>query len=321
MYTVAHDEWKGVMHAVVTPFDADGAIDETAFRENIASFLAEGVHGVVLGGDNGEAWALSDDELTGLTRLTRRIIDEAGSAAKLAVGADDIPTARTVEAVKRIADAGADGAMVGPPTHLVTATLAELMTRFETLARQGGLPLVLYNNPRRTQINLTPDIVDRLADVDGIVAIKDSVRDFAQHSATIERARDRINVMLGPCTQIFPSVLLGGAGYISTGPDILGRAGVEYYHDLAAGRVEQAAPVHFKLQRIYAALNGIGTWPAGLKAALDLVGKRGGYPRPPILPLGPAERERIRAVLAGAGLLPDGQRGEEAAPALAGATR
>jgi len=62
-----------------------------------------------------------------------------------------------------------------------------------------------------------------------------------------------------------------------------------------AGRVEKAAPVHFKLQRVYAALNGIGTWPASLKAALDLVGKRGGYPRAPILPLAPADRERIRA--------------------------
>jgi 4-hydroxy-tetrahydrodipicolinate synthase len=312
MYTVAHDEWKGVMHAVVTPFDAEGAIDERAFSTNIETFLDEGVHGVVLGGDNGEAWALSDDELIALTRLTRRIIDGRGSRAKLVVGADDIPTARTVDSVQRIADAGADGAMVGPPTHLVTATLAELMTRFETIARDGGLPLVLYNNPRRTQINLTPEIVDRLADIDGIVAIKDSVRDFAQHSATIERCRDRINVMLGPCTQIFPSVLLGGAGYISTGPDILGRAGVEYYHDLAAGRIEKAAPVHFKLQRVYAALNGIGTWPAGLKAALEMVGKQGGYPRPPILPLSPADRERIRTVLAQTGVL-------AAEPALAAA--
>src|ERR671927_474591 len=96
MHTVAHDEWKGVMHAVVTPFDVDGAIDEQAFRENIETFLDEGVHGIVLGGDNGEAWALSDDELISLTRLTRRIVDGAGSRAKLIVGADDIPTARTV---------------------------------------------------------------------------------------------------------------------------------------------------------------------------------------------------------------------------------
>jgi 4-hydroxy-tetrahydrodipicolinate synthase len=318
MYTVAHDEWKGVMHAVVTPFDADGAIDEHAFRENIVTFLHEGVHGVVVAGDNGEEWALSDHEKIVLTHLARRIIDEAGSKAKLVVGTSAIPTAKTVDAIKHIADAGADGAMVGPPTHLVTSSLAELMTRFETVARQGGLPLVLYNNPRRTQINLTPDIVDRLADVDGIVAIKDSVRDFAQHSATIERARDRINVMLGPCTQIFPAVLLGGAGYISTGPDILGRAGVEYYHDLVAGRVEKAVPVHFQLQRVYSALNGIGTWPAGLKAALDLVGKRGGYPRAPILPLSQADRERIRVVLAESGLLPGRQDSAAVAPVLAG---
>lgn len=319
MYAVAHEAWKGVMHAVVTPFDADGAIDEQAFRENIETFLDEGVHGVVVAGDNGEEWALSEHEKIVLTHLARRIVDEAGSSAKLVVGTSAIPTAKAVDAIKHLTDAGADGAMVGPPTHLVTASLAELVTRFETIARHGGLPLVLYNNPRRTQINLTPEIVDRLADIDGIVSIKDSVRDFAQHSATIDRARDRINVMLGPCTQIFPAVLLGGAGYISTGPDLLGRAGVEYYDDLVAGRVEKAAPVHFKLQRVYAALNGIGTWPASLKAALDLVGKRGGYPRAPILPLAPADRERIRAVLAQADLLPGDRGSETASPALAGA--
>ena len=81
MYTVAHDEWKGVMHAVVTPFHAEGAIDERAFSANIEAFLDEGVHGIVLAGDNGEGWALSDDEKVDLTRLTRRIIDGAGSRA------------------------------------------------------------------------------------------------------------------------------------------------------------------------------------------------------------------------------------------------
>jgi 4-hydroxy-tetrahydrodipicolinate synthase len=312
MYTVAHDQWKGVMHAVVTPFDADGAIDEQAFSANIAAFLDEGVHGIVLAGDNGEGWALSDDEKVALTSLTRRIIDEAGSRAKLVVGTTAIPTAKTVEATKRVADAGADGAMVGPPTHLVTSSLTELMTRYETVARDGGLPIILYNNPRRTQINLTTDIVDRLADIDGIVGLKDSHRDIGQHTATIARASNRINVMLGPCTQIFPSVLLGGAGYISTGPDVLGRAGVEYYDDLVAGNLEKTAPIHFKLQRIYAALNAIGTWPAGLKVAYDLIGKRGGYPRAPILALNAAERERIRVVLEQAGLL-------AAEPALAAA--
>ena len=106
----------------------------------------------------------------------------------------------------------------------------------------NGLPLVLYNNPRRTQINLTPEIVDRLADVDGIVSIKDSVRDFAQHSATIDRARDgSINVGPGPRSSR-PSK--GGAGYFIY-LDILA-GGVEYYHDLVAGNVEKAAPVHFK---------------------------------------------------------------------------
>src|SRR5206468_8736878 len=138
----------------------------------------------------------------------------------------------------------------------------------------GGLPIIVYNNPRRNQVNLTADIMDKLADIDGIVGLKDSSKDFSQHTATLATCKDRINVMLGPCTQIFPAVLLGGAGYISTGPDVLGRAGVQYYDDLVAGNLERTAPIHFKLQGIYAALNAIGTWPAGLKVAYDLIGKQ-----------------------------------------------
>ena len=317
MYTVAHDQWKGVMHAVVTPFDAEGAIDEAGFRHNIVTFLDEGVHGIVLAGDNGEAWALSDDEKVMLTRITREIIDQSGSKAKLVVGTTQIPTAKTVEATKRVADAGADGAMVGPPTHLVVQTLTELVTRYDTVARQGGLPIIIYNNPRRNQINLTPDIIDKLADIPGIVGLKDSHRDFSQHTATLARAKDRINVMLGPCTQIFPAVLIGGAGYISTGPDIIGREGVQYYHDLVAGNVEKAVPVHYRLQRLYSTLNAVGTWPASMKVAFDMLGKRGGYPRAPILPIDEAGREKIRAALIDTGLLnPDGTVASE--PALAG---
>jgi len=318
MYTVAHDQWKGVMHAVVTPFDADGAIDEQGFRQNIVAFLDEGVHGIVLAGDNGEAWALSDDEKVTLTRITRQIIDQSGSRAKLVVGTTQIPTARTVEATKHVADAGADGVLVGPPTHLVVQTLTELMTRFETVAREGGLPIILYNNPRRNQINLTPEIVDRLADIDGIVGLKDSSKDFSQHTATLARAKDRINVMLGPCTQIFPAVLLGGAGYISTGPDILGREGVQYYHDLVAGDLDKAVPVHFRLQRIYSTLNAVGTWPASMKVAFDMLGKRGGYPRAPILPLDAAGREKVRAALIDTGLLAADGDISAAEPALVG---
>jgi dihydrodipicolinate synthase/N-acetylneuraminate lyase len=86
---------------------------------------------------------------------------------------------------------------------------------------------------------------------------------------------------------------------------LLGRAGVDYYADLVAGNVEKAASLHFKLQALYAALNGVGTWPAGLKAGLELIGMRGGHPRAPIQALGADDRERIRRVLAETGVLGD----------------
>src|SRR5688572_22946747 len=109
MYKVAHDAWKGVMHAVVTPFDEQGRLDEAAWRSNVESFLQEGVHGIVIGGDNGEGWAISDDEKVLLTKLTRQIVDEAKSSAKVVCGTTQIPTTKTAETTRRVRDAGAHG--------------------------------------------------------------------------------------------------------------------------------------------------------------------------------------------------------------------
>jgi 4-hydroxy-tetrahydrodipicolinate synthase len=303
MFQVAHPQWIGVMHAVVTPFDADGALDEAAFVSNVATYLGLGVNGIVLAGDNGEGWALSDDEKVRLTGLTRELIDAGRYQAKLVVGANAILTTGVIETAHRVADAGADAVLVGPATHLVTATLTEIMQRFESVATHGRLPIVLYNNPRRTHVNLTPAIVDRLADIDAIIGLKDSGQDLSQFTATLRRTRDRINVMLGPCFLIFPAVLLGAAGYISSGPDLLGTRGIDYFGKLVAGNVTAASSTHFQLQRVSAAVNAAGTFPAGLKAALDLVGMRGGYPRAPILPVGAEARAALRTALVEAEVL------------------
>jgi 4-hydroxy-tetrahydrodipicolinate synthase len=291
------------MHAVVTPFDADGALDEPAFVSNVATYLDQGVSGIVLAGDNGEGWSLSDDEKVRLTVLTRELIDAGGRRAKLVVGANAILTSGVIETTRRVADAGADAVLVGPATHLVTATQNEIIQRFESVAARGRLPIVLYNNPRRTQVNLTSDLVDRLADVDGVVGLKDSGQDLSQFTATLRRTRDRINVMLGPCYFIFPAVLLGAAGYISSGPDLLGKRGVEYFARLVAGDVTTTGSTHFQLQRVSAAVSAAGTFPAGLKAAMELVGMRGGYPRAPILPVSAEARATLRQALVDAGVL------------------
>jgi 4-hydroxy-tetrahydrodipicolinate synthase len=230
--------------------------------------------------------------------LTRELIDAGARQAKLVVGANAILTSGVIETTRRVADAGADAVLVGPATHLVTATQNEIIERFESVATRGSLPIVLYNNPRRTYVNLTPDLVDRLADIDSVIGIKDSGQDLSQFTATLRRTRDRINVMLGPCYFIFPA-----AGYISSGPDVLGKTGVDYFAKLAAGDVNSTISTHFQLQRVSAAVNAAGTFPAGLKAALDLVGMRGGYPRAPILPVSAEARATLRTALMAAGVL------------------
>ena len=109
--------------------------------------------------------------------------------------------------------------------------------------------------------------------------------------------------MLGPCTQIFPAVLLGGAGTSRPDPTSLAAKASSTTTTSSPDGSRRPAPVHFRLQRLYSTLNAVGTWPASMKVAFDMLGKRGGYPRAPILPLGPADREKVRQALIDTGLL------------------
>lgn len=296
-------DWEGFLPAVVTPFRPGGAFDEAGFVSNIEAFIAEGVGGIVVNGHNGESWAMSAEERTRLVALARKAIDGGPRRVPLISGTEGLSAGELAEEARRHAAAGADGVMVTPPFYVTTATEEEILDRYAALARQIETPIMAYNNPRRTSINLTPEIIARLAEIEGIVAVKQSVRDWGQQSDTVRLAAGKLRVFCGPAAFIMPTVLLGASGYVSTGPDLLGPDGSEYYHMIRRGEMDRVRQIHFTLSNLYAMITKYGTWPASLKAALELTGKVGGVPREPVHPLTPQAYEAVERVLAGLGLL------------------
>ena len=285
---------SGFVPAVVTPFDTNGAIVEADFRTMVDRLIGFGATAICVAGDNGESWTLSPDERR---RLTEVAVDVSAGRAPIITGVS-APTAQASIAYAKAALAGGAAALLAmPQTYVLKATRPELLARFSTLADAVALPIVAYNSPRRAGIELGLADLDAIMEVAPIIGIKESHRDFFHLTHLIEQFADRLAIMVGPSHYILPGIALGAAGFIATGPELLGvRAG--QIVDIARGAPDKDyADLHFVLTRLYEMLMGTGTWPSSFKAALNLQGLPAGIPREPVLPLAGADLERVRQTL------------------------
>ncbi len=290
----------GFVPAVVTPFTPGGEIREDAFQQLVERLIGYGATSVCVAGDNGESWTLSVDERR---RLTRLAVDQAKGRAGIIAGATAPGSAQTIAYAQAAIEGGADAILVMPQTYVLKATRDELLRRFDALAKGADIPIVAYSSPRRTGIELSMDDLAALMAAAPIIGIKESHRDFFHLTHLIERFRNDLAIMVGPSHYILPGLALGAAGFIATGPELLGaRAG--RLTDIARGAPDETwRETHFQLTRLYELLMGAGTWPSSFKAALNLQGLDAGVPRDPVLPLAGDALETVRRTLAELNLL------------------
>jgi 4-hydroxy-tetrahydrodipicolinate synthase len=285
---------KGNVPAVVTPFSASGAVMMDAYEALITWHLEQRVDGICVAGDNGEIWSLSAEERRDLAAATVKLV--AGRVPVI-MGVSSTTAKQTIAYAEIAAAAGADALMIGPQSYVMKATTKELVQRMEAIHRAVPLPIVLYNSPRRTNISLTIETMRALTEAVNIVALKEASRDFFYVTHVIRHFADKLAVMVGPAPYILPGLALGAAGFISSGPELLG--------DLASSlmRLATAAPTpalretQYRLTRVYETLMNLGTWPSALKAGHRLIGREAGVPRDPVLPLEPEAVATLEEVL------------------------
>ncbi len=297
---VTNETLGGFAPATPTPFDEEGRIEEDSFRALIDYLKDIGARSICVSGDNGESWTLNAAERR---RLTELAVEQAGGDLPIMTGVSAPSRAATVEYARAAADGGASALLLMPQTYVMKASRDELVRRFEAVAKAVNLPIVLYNSPRRTSIELSMEDIAALMDVSPIVGIKESHRDFFHLTRLIETYKDKIAIMIGPCHYILPGLALGAKGFIATGPELLGKEAAEICDIAQKAPGEAYAAMHFKLTRIYQLLMGTGTWPSSFKAALNLKGLPAGVPRDPILPLAGGELEKLRAEMESLGVL------------------
>ncbi len=291
----------GIIPAMVTPLTADDQVNEPALRRLTNLLIAGGVHGLFAMGSQGEFWAFSAAEKQ---RVWEVVVDETRGRVPVYAGTAAVTTAETVALTRLAERAGVDAVSVLTP-YLVSPSEAEMEQHYRAVAGATSLPVLLYTNPARTAVRLSPGLVARLAQIGNIVGIKDSSGDLELTAEYIRQAPPGFAVLMGRDTLICAGLLYGAAGAIAATANAAPALVAAIYERFVAGDLEGAYQAQATLAPLRLAFSW-GTFPVVIKEALDLMGLEAGPARAPVGPLAPAQREKLRAVLESMGLLKPG---------------
>ncbi len=283
--------FQGVFTALVTPF-RQGAIDEEALRALVEEQIESGIHGLVPCGSTGESATLSHAEHRQVIEI---VIDAVRGRVAVIAGTGSNSTAEAVAITRHAKEAGADGALLISP-YYNKPTQEGIIAHYRTIAEETGLPLIVYNIPGRTGSNILPATQARMAEIDGIVGVKEASGDIVQMSQVIASCPDDFSVLAGDDALILPLMAVGGKGVISTSSNLVPAELIAIYDACTRGDYPEARRIHESLLPLFDVLF-CETNPIPVKAAQELRGRIGAEIRLPLLPMTEPNRERLQRVL------------------------
>ena len=293
---------RGVFPPLVTPFREDGGLDEEAFEANLERYAAFDLAGYLVLGSNGEAQSLDEDEKLRLLRATRR---RAGGRQVLA-GTGLESTRATLELTRRAADAGADAALVLTPHYFRPQMTPDALRRhFEAVAEASPIPVLLYTVPQFTGVPCPPSLPAALSGHPRVQGMKDSSGDVALLGRIVASVPESFAVLCGSAPVFYPSLCAGAAGGVLAVACCAPRPAAALFRAFERGDHRSARRIQQALTPLAAAVTSTHGVP-GLKAAMDVAGFRGGFPRPPLLPYEPALRGDLHQLLEQAEAAVDG---------------
>jgi 4-hydroxy-tetrahydrodipicolinate synthase len=279
-----------VLTAMVTPFAEDRSVDEAAARRLARHLVDHGSHGLVLTGTTGESPTLDDEEKLALLRAVR---DEVGADVLLICGTGSNDTRHSEHLSAAAADAGADAVLAVTP-YYNKPNFRGIRAHYEAVAKAAGIPVVLYNIPSRTVINLSAEQLAELGQIDNIVAVKQANDD---ELAPI----DGLRVLAGNDGTFLRTLEMGGPGGILVASHLVGREMREIYDAVQAGDADRAREIDASLRPIYEVCSR--TNPIPVKAGLELLGICSARARLPIIEADDEQKAEVRRALEAHGLL------------------
>ena len=290
----------GIYPPLATPFvNQELALDLLA--ENVRKLVPTGLTGFVALGSNGEFPALTEAEKQ---HVLETVVASALEDSQVIVGVGYESTKQALAFIDAAAERGAHAALVLPPSYYKSALTPDTLRAYYTaLADRAALPLLIYNMPANTGINLGPDEVVPLAQHPRIIGLKDSSGNIVQITEVIRQTQDEdFAVMAGSASFLFTSLCVGATGGVAALANLAPRECVALFNHFQRGEIGKARALQYRLMAPNAAVTtrfGV----AGLKAAMTLCGYEGGEPRHPLTPLPPDQHEIVRGILAEARLL------------------
>jgi 4-hydroxy-tetrahydrodipicolinate synthase len=288
----AFDGFRGVVPAMATPFTADGELDEPRVGELVAWYLESGVHGLSVAGSQGEFFAMNEAERQRLLELTLAAV---GGRVPVYAGTGGVTTRDAIAATQAAEAAGADLALVITP-YFIQPSQDELVEHYTRIARATSLPVMLYNNPPRTSVNVLPMTLARCMAAPNVVGMKDSSGDLTQSIEYLLKAPRPALLFSGRDTIALAMMLHGAQGAISPAANVFPRLMVRMYEAARAGDFTAAR----RISDVFAPLRAawaMGSFPVVIKEAMALAGHSAGPARAPILPLPQASRDALRVII------------------------
>jgi 4-hydroxy-tetrahydrodipicolinate synthase len=290
--------FSGSLVAIVTPMRADGSVDFDAWARLLDFHLANGTNGVIVGGTTGESAALRDSELR---ELAKRACDQARQRIPIIVGAGTSSTDTTVERVRWLSELPIDGLLVVTPAYN-RPTQEGLYLHFAAVAHAAHQPVVLYNVPSRTAVDMKPATVGRLSQLPGIAGVKEAVPEPQRVRELIDMCRTDFLVLSGDDLTARQSILLGARGVISVTANVAPRAMSNMVGAALAGDRERSERLDGPLASLHRDLF-LEANPIPAKWALARMGLIEGGIRLPLTPLSAVHHPALLAALRGAGAL------------------
>ena len=283
--------FSGSIVAIVTPF-RNGKLDERAFGDLIEWQIANGTNGIVPCGTTGESATLTHDEHHRVVRLT---VEVAKGRVPVIAGTGSNSTGEAISLTRHAKDAGADGALLITP-YYNKPTQEGLYRHYKAVAEAVDMPLVLYNIPGRTGVNMLPATVARLAVMKNIVGIKEGSGSVQQASDIAQTCGDRLTVLSGDDPLTLPMMAVGAKGVITVTANVMPKEMAQLVASFQAGRIDEARRIHFALSALFAALF-YETNPIPVKEALGMMGKIDPELRLPMCAMSADNRNQLTRVL------------------------
>lgn len=292
---MAKTEFHGMIPPLPTPMHADGSLNLAAVPALVEHMLIGGVHGVLVLGSQGEAFALSADERAAVLDA---VLAAVNGRVPVIAGTGTITTQETITLTRQAEHAGADAAAIVTPFYIAPSQ-DELYAHYAEVAAAVSLPILGYSNPSRTGgVRLLPDTLCRLSrDIRQFIGVKDAGGDLSETTAILRACPADFRVLVGKDSLIYGALCYGVDGAIGLSINVAPALAVGIYEAFQAGDHARARALQEKLALLRDGLLRFGSYPAQVKAALDVIGIPVGPPRKPIMPVSEARREELRALM------------------------